>query len=90
MTQDASKETMAEETPVPEVPEAEPVTFPEAETDPPEAEMAELKEEAGKLKDQLLRTLADMDNLRKRMERERARRIERQRQYGPRSRDRRS
>lgn len=72
MTQDASKETMAEETPVPEVPEAEPVTFPEAETDPLEAEIAGLKEEAGKLKDQLLRTLADMDNLRKRMEREKA------------------
>jgi molecular chaperone GrpE len=72
MTQDASKETMAEETPAPEVPEAEPVIFPEAETDPLEAEMLGLKEEAGKLKDQLLRTLADMDNLRKRMEREKA------------------
>ncbi|TMJ36816.1 MAG: nucleotide exchange factor GrpE [Alphaproteobacteria bacterium] len=72
MTQDASKETMPEETPAPEVPEAEPVTFPEAETDLIEAEIAGLREEAGKLKDQLLRTFADMDNLRKRMEREKA------------------
>ena len=72
MTQDASKETMAEETPALEVPEAEPVTFPEAETDLIEAEIAGLREEAGKLKDQLLRTFADMDNLRKRMEREKA------------------
>ncbi|TMJ36084.1 MAG: nucleotide exchange factor GrpE [Alphaproteobacteria bacterium] len=72
MTQDASKETMPEETSAPEVPEAEPVTFPEAETDLIEAEIAGLREEAGKLKDQLLRTFADMDNLRKRMEREKA------------------
>ena len=40
--------------------------------DPREEEIAKLKEEAGKLKDQLLRTLADMDNLRKRTEREKA------------------
>jgi molecular chaperone GrpE len=41
-------------------------------TDPRDEEITALKEEAGKLKDQLLRTLADMDNLRKRSERERA------------------
>ena len=35
-------------------------------------EIAKLKEEAGGLKDQLLRALADLDNLRKRSERERA------------------
>jgi molecular chaperone GrpE len=69
MTQDASKETMPEET-APEVPEADPVTL--AEADPHEAEVVALKEEAGKLKDQLLRTFAEMDNLRKRMEREKA------------------
>src|SRR4051812_32067808 len=41
-------------------------------SDPREEEITALKEEVGKLKDQLLRTLADMDNLRKRSERERA------------------
>ncbi len=70
MAQNASKETMAEETAAPEVPEADPVTL--AETDPRDAEIVSLKEEAGKLKDQLLRTLAEMDNLRKRTEREKA------------------
>lgn len=72
MTEDATKETMPDETPA--VPEADPVTLYEAETeaDPREAEITGLKEEAGKLKDQLLRTLAEMDNLRKRMEREKA------------------
>ncbi len=40
--------------------------------DPREEEIAKLKEAAGKLKDQLLRTLADMENLRKRTEREKA------------------
>ncbi len=72
MAQNASKETMAEETAAPDVPEADPITFPDSETDPREAEIVALKEEAGKLKDQLLRTLAEMDNLRKRMEREKA------------------
>jgi molecular chaperone GrpE len=79
MTQDATKETMPEETQATAVPEeADPVTLAdaeilgEAETDPREAEIEGLKEEAGKLKDQLLRTLAEMDNLRKRMEREKA------------------
>lgn len=41
-------------------------------SDPRDEELTALTEEAGKLKDQLLRTLADMDNLRKRSERERA------------------
>jgi molecular chaperone GrpE len=78
MTEDATKETMPEETQATAVPEADPVTLADAEildgaeTDPREAEIEGLKEEAGKLKDQLLRTLAEMDNLRKRMEREKA------------------
>jgi molecular chaperone GrpE len=42
------------------------------EADPRDEEIARLKEEAGQLKDQLLRTLADLDNLRKRAEREKA------------------
>lgn len=72
MTAKATKDTMAEEIPAADVPEAEPVTFPDMEADPREAEITALKEEAGKLKDQLLRTFAEMDNLRKRMEREKA------------------
>jgi molecular chaperone GrpE len=72
MIEDATKDTVAEERKTPEVPEAEPVTLPEAEVDPRDAEILELKEEAGRSKDQLLRTLAEMDNLRKRTEREKA------------------
>ena len=72
MTEDATKETMPEETQASTVPVAGPVALDEAETDPREAEITGLKEEAGRLKDQLLRTLAEMDNLRKRMEREKA------------------
>jgi molecular chaperone GrpE len=72
MNKNATKETMAEETQTHDVPEADPVTLSEAEIDPRDAEVIGLKEEAGKLKDQLLRTLAEMDNLRKRMEREKA------------------
>lgn len=72
MNKNATKETVAEETQGPDVPEADPVTLAEAEIDPRDAEVIGLKEEAGKLKDQLLRTLAEMDNLRKRMEREKA------------------
>jgi molecular chaperone GrpE len=72
MIKDATKAPMAEEAQAPEVPEADPVTLAEAEIDPRDAEVIGLKEEAGKLKDQLLRTLAEMDNLRKRMEREKA------------------
>lgn len=72
MTAKATKETMAEEVPVAEVPEADPLTLSDMEADPREAEITDLKEEVGKLKDQLLRTFAEMDNLRKRMEREKA------------------
>ena len=42
------------------------------EPDPKDIEIAQLKEEAASLKDRLLRTAADMDNLRKRAEREKA------------------
>lgn len=42
------------------------------EPDPKDAEIAQLKEEAASLKDRLLRTAADMENLRKRAEREKA------------------
>ena len=72
MIEDASKETVADEAKGPEVPEADPITLTEAEIDPRDGEMLALQEEAGKLKDQLLRTLAEMDNLRKRTEREKA------------------
>jgi molecular chaperone GrpE len=72
MIQDATKDSVAEERNSPEVPEADPVTLPEAESDPRDAEILALKEEAGRSKDQLLRTLAEMDNLRKRTEREKA------------------
>jgi molecular chaperone GrpE len=40
--------------------------------DPRDAEIAALNEEAGQLKDRLLRTLAEMENVRKRTEREKA------------------
>lgn len=43
-----------------------------AELDERDLEIVKLKEEAGQLKDRLLRTAADMDNLRKRAEREKA------------------
>jgi molecular chaperone GrpE len=72
MIEDATKETVAGEAKGPEVPEADPVTLPEEGIDPRESEISALREEAGKLKDQLLRTLAEMDNLRKRTEREKA------------------
>jgi molecular chaperone GrpE len=42
------------------------------EPDPRELEIAQLREEAAQFKDRLLRTAADMDNLRKRAEREKA------------------
>ena len=72
MIEDATKDSVAEEKNTSEVPEADPVTLPDAESDPRDAEILALKEEAGKSKDQLLRTLAEMDNLRKRTEREKA------------------
>jgi molecular chaperone GrpE len=64
-----------DEAPVPqeseaEVPEAEEVVLPEI--DPKDIEIAALKEEAGQTKDRLLRLAAEMENLRKRMEREKA------------------
>lgn len=43
-----------------------------AELDERDLEIVKLKEEAGQMKDRLLRTAADMDNLRKRAEREKA------------------
>src|SRR3954452_20382013 len=49
---------------------AEPEALPEV--DSRDREIVELKEEAGQLKEQLLRSLADLDNLRKRAEREKA------------------
>jgi molecular chaperone GrpE len=72
MIEGETKDTVAEETKAPEVSEADPVTLPEVEIDPRDAEILALKEEAGRSKDQLLRTLAEMDNLRKRAEREKA------------------
>jgi molecular chaperone GrpE len=72
MIEDATKDTVAEDRKTPEVPEADPVILPEVESDPRDAEILALKEEAGRSKDQLLRTLAEMDNLRKRTEREKA------------------
>jgi molecular chaperone GrpE len=42
------------------------------ELDPKDVEIAQLKEEAAQYKDRLLRTAADMENLRKRAEREKA------------------
>jgi molecular chaperone GrpE len=45
---------------------------PEQQPDPRDAEIVALKEEAGGLKDRLLRLAAEMDNLRKRSEREKA------------------
>ena len=50
-------------------PEAE---APEAEVDPREVEVAGLREEVAQTKDRLLRMAADMENLRKRTEREKA------------------
>jgi molecular chaperone GrpE len=65
------------ETAPPEQPPAagqeEPADAPEAaEIDARDLEIVQLKEEAGALKDRLLRTAAEMENLRKRAEREKA------------------
>jgi molecular chaperone GrpE len=58
-------------TPEPHDPERDaPIT--EAEVDARDLEIAMLKDEVAALKDRLLRTAADMDNLRKRAEREKA------------------
>jgi molecular chaperone GrpE len=67
------EQTAAAETPAPETQTeagAGPEDAPEA--DPRDLEIVKLKEEAGALRDRLLRTAADMDNLRKRAEREKA------------------
>ncbi len=53
------------------MPEMEPEDFAQNE-DPRDAEIISLKEEAGQAKDRLLRLAAEMENLRKRTEREKA------------------
>ena len=53
-------------------PAGEPEAAPEAMIDPRDLEIVMLKDEAAQLKDRLLRTAADMENLRKRAEREKA------------------
>lgn len=67
---------MADETNTPEpTPTAEAIDLESpmaVETDPKDLEIAQLKEEAAQYKDRLLRTAADMENLRKRAEREKA------------------
>jgi molecular chaperone GrpE len=68
---------MADETTTPEQAEAAPahveIESPIAvEPDARDIEIAQLKEEVASLKDRLLRTAADMENLRKRSEREKA------------------
>jgi molecular chaperone GrpE len=64
---------MADETKTPEPQESAPETpFAEADVDARDLEIAMLKDEVAALKDRLLRTAADMDNLRKRAEREKA------------------
>lgn len=67
---------MADHTTVPEQAAAEATTAEELaealDIESRELEIAQLREEAAQLKDRLLRTAADMDNLRKRAEREKA------------------
>lgn len=67
----APDQTTADEQPAPEQPMAEEVAE-AAEIDARDLEIVQLKEEAGALKDRLLRTAAEMENLRKRAEREKA------------------
>ena len=68
----APEHTNGAETAAPEsAPEAEAVQD-AAEIDARDLEIAQLKEEAAQFKDRLLRTAADMENLRKRAEREKA------------------
>ena len=67
---------MADETKTPEPQESAPETpFAEADVDARDLEIAMLKDEVAALKDRLLRTAADMDNLRKRAEREKVRAV---------------
>ena len=66
---------MADETIAPEQTAADHVEIEspmDVEPDPKDIEIAQLKEESAQYKDRLLRTAADMDNLRKRAEREKA------------------
>jgi len=78
---DRKASTMADDTKSPEqtkaaeaqAPDSAPEEAVEAQDiDARDLEILQLKEEAGQLKDRLLRTAADMDNLRKRAEREKA------------------
>jgi molecular chaperone GrpE len=66
---------MADDTNIPEPNEPEKIDIESpmaVEPDPKDAEIAALREEAASFKDRLLRTAADMENLRKRAEREKA------------------
>lgn len=81
LMQELEASAMADDTKSPEqtngagqaAPEAAPEGTPEAiEIDARDIEIVQLKEETAALKDRLLRTAADMDNLRKRAEREKA------------------
>jgi molecular chaperone GrpE len=63
-------EAAAPEAEAPAIPDVEELFLPEI--DPKDAEITALKEEAGQTKDRLLRLAAEMDNLRKRLEREKA------------------
>jgi molecular chaperone GrpE len=70
MTEETKNEAMDQTSPKTE---ADPIDADMLEpADPREEEIIRLTEEAGKLRDQLLRTLAEMDNVRKRTEREKA------------------
>jgi molecular chaperone GrpE len=73
---DWTPSAMADETATPEpTPTAEAIDLESpmaVEPDPKDLEIAQLKEEAAQYKDRLLRTAADMENLRKRAEREKA------------------
>ena len=63
--------TASEQPATPETDQAD-AAAPALEIDPRDIQIAQLKEEAAALKDRLLRTAADMENLRKRGEREKA------------------
>jgi molecular chaperone GrpE len=67
----APEPTAQPEQPAPEA-EASVDVFEEPGIDARDLEIVQLKEESGALKDRLLRTAADMENLRKRAEREKA------------------
>ena len=72
---DWNPSAMADETNAPEQAAHEHVEIEspmDVEPDPRDIRMAQLKEEAAQYKDRLLRTAADMENLRKRAEREKA------------------